>query len=176
VALSFLFIPLMALAVARIQPEKMGNATSIFNLMRNIGGSVGIAIMTTFLARRTQMHQNHLVANVTAGNLKTQTMLRGMQANFYAHGADAVTASRKSLAALYGLVQEHASMLAFVEAFWLMGVVFLLMIPFLPLLQYTKRKPSPPARPPQSEKLLRRTELRQPAQQESEEEHHLVLR
>jgi di/tricarboxylate transporter len=102
-------------------------------------------------------------------------MLRGMQANFYAHGADAVTASRKSLAALYGLVQEHASMLAFVEAFWLMGVVFLLMIPFLPLLQYTKRKPPQPAQPPQSEKLLRRTELPQPAQPEPEEEHHLVL-
>jgi MFS transporter, DHA2 family, multidrug resistance protein len=175
VALSFLFIPLMALAMARIQPEKMGNATSIFNLMRNIGGSVGIAIMTTFLARRTQIHQNHLVANVTAGNLKTLMMLRGMQANFYAHGADAVTASRKSLAALYGLVQEHASMLAFVEAFWLMGVVFLLMIPFLPLLQYTKRKPPQPAQPPQSEKLLRRTELPQSARQEPEEEHHLVL-
>jgi DHA2 family multidrug resistance protein len=174
VALSFLFIPLMTLAMARIQPEKMGNATSIFNLMRNIGGSVGIAIMTTFLARRTQMHQNHLVANVTAGDLKTRMMLRGMQANFYAHGADAVTASRKSLAALYGLVQEHASMMAFVEAFWLMGVVFLLMIPFLPMLQYTKRKPPQPE-PSRPEKLLRRTELPEPAQQEPEEEHHLVL-
>jgi DHA2 family multidrug resistance protein len=174
VALSFLFIPLMTLAMARIQPEKMGNATSIFNLMRNIGGSVGIAIMTTFLARRTQMHQNHLVANVTAGDLKTRMMLRGMQANFYAHGADAVTASRKSLAALYGLVQEHASMMAFVEAFWLMGVVFLLMIPFLPILQYTKRKPPQPE-PPRPEKLLRRTEIPEPPQQEPEEEHHLVL-
>ena len=48
-------------------PEKMGNATSIFNLMRNIGGSVGIAIMTTFLARRTQIHQSHLVAKITPG-------------------------------------------------------------------------------------------------------------
>ncbi|MGA7444283.1 MAG: DHA2 family efflux MFS transporter permease subunit, partial [Candidatus Sulfotelmatobacter sp.] len=60
-ALSFLFIPLMALSMAGIPKEKIGNATSIFNLMRNIGGSVGIAIMTTFLARRTQMHQNMLV-------------------------------------------------------------------------------------------------------------------
>ena len=58
--------------------------------MRNIGGSVGIAIMTTFLARRAQLHQNHLVANVTAGNAKTLMLLRGMQANFYTHGADAV--------------------------------------------------------------------------------------
>ena len=119
--------------------------------------------------------QNHLVANVTPGNLKTLMMLRGMQANFYAHGADAVTASRKSLAALNGLVQEHASMLAFVEAFWLMGVVFLLMIPFLPLLQYTKRQPPQLAQAPLSEKLLRRTELPQSARQEPEEEHHLVL-
>ena len=61
-----------------------------------------------------------------------------MRANFIAHGVDAVTASRKALAALYGMVQQHAAMLAFVEAFWLMGVVFLLMLPFLPLLQYVK--------------------------------------
>jgi DHA2 family multidrug resistance protein len=138
VALAFLFIPLMSLAMSHITPEKMGNATSIFNLMRNIGGSIGIAIMTTFLARRTQMHQNHLVAKITAGNIKTLQYLQGLRANFYAHGTDAVTASHKALAALYGMVQQHAGMLAFVEAFWLMGVVFLTMLPFLPLLQYSK--------------------------------------
>ena len=95
VALSFLFIPLMTLSMARIAKEKMGNATSLFNLMRNIGGSCGIAIMTTFLARRTQMHQNRLVANVTAGDPKTRDMLQGMQAWFQAHGADNYTASRQ---------------------------------------------------------------------------------
>ena len=77
VALSFLFIPLMSLAMSHISPEKMGNATSIFNLMRNIGGSVGIALMTTFLARRAQVHQNHLVANVTAGSSQTANCCRG---------------------------------------------------------------------------------------------------
>ncbi len=178
VALSFLFIPLMALAMAKIQPEKMGNATSIFNLMRNIGGSVGIAIMTTFLSRRTQMHQNHLVANVTAGNLQALRMLRGMQANFYGHGADAVTASKKSIAAMYGLVQQHAAMLAFVEAFWVMGVVFLLMIPFLPLLQYVKHKrPAAPAPVSESRELTSGPRLPQEAEEEvPEEEPHLVLR
>ena len=142
VALSFLFIPLMTLAMARIPPEKMGNATSIFNLMRNIGGSVGIAIMTTFLARRTQLHQNHLVANVRAGDSQTLRYLQGLRTHFNEQGADSVTAARKALGALYGMVQQHAAMLAFVEAFWVMGVVFLLMIPFLPLLQYTKPVPS----------------------------------
>jgi DHA2 family multidrug resistance protein len=82
VALSLLFIPLMSLAVSRISPEKMGNATSIFNLMRNIGGSVGIALMTTFLARRAQVHQNHRVANITAGCLQTNRLMQGLRAIF----------------------------------------------------------------------------------------------
>jgi len=146
--------------------------------MRNIGGSVGIAIMATFLARRTQLHQNHLVANVTAGDSKTLMILRGMQATFYTRGADAVTASRKSLAAIYGLVQQQASMLAFVEAFWVMGVVFLLMIPFLPLLQHSKRKRPQPAPTPRSEKVLFRAEQPKPPEyaeeQAPEEDHHLI--
>jgi hypothetical protein len=94
--------------------------------------------MTTLLARRSQLHQNHLVAKVTAGNPQTLRLLQGMRANFVAHGADGVTASRKALGAVYGMVQQHAAMLAFVEALFVMGVVFLLMLLFLPLLQYSK--------------------------------------
>lgn len=175
VALSFLFIPLMALAMARIQPEKMGNATSIFNLMRNIGGSVGIAIMTTFLARRSQMHQNHLIANVRPGSIMTLRMLQGTRSNFYTHGADATTASRKGLAAVYGLVQQHASMLAFVEAFWIMAVVFLLMIPLIPLLQYSRPKP---VSGEEGQVPIKRLSDLSPAElpkSEEQEEPHLVL-
>jgi len=152
VALSFLFIPLMALSMAGIPKEKMGNATSIFNLMRNIGGSFGIASMTTFLARRSQMHQNHLIANISPGNLSTRTTLQGMQAWFYSKGADSYTASRKALAAMYGMVQQHASMLSFVEAFWIMGVIFLLMLPFVLLLRNPRSKVNSP---PQTAPKLR---------------------
>lgn len=95
--------------------------------------------MTTFLARRTQLHQNHLVANVRAGDMETLALLKGLHAHFVATGTDAVTASQKALAAVYGMVQRHAGMLAFVEAFWVMGVLFLAMLPFLLLLQYSKR-------------------------------------
>ena len=150
-ALSFLFIPLMALSMAGIPKEKIGNATSIFNLMRNIGGSVGIAIMTTFLARRTQMHQNMLVGNITASSLKTGAMLHGMQGWFHTNGVDQYVASRRAWATLYGLVQRHAYMLSFVEAFWVMGVMFLAMLPFILLLRNPRTKPQlkgplPPAR------------------------------
>ena len=176
VALSFLFIPLMSLAMASIRPERMGNATSIFNLMRNIGGSVGIAIMTTFLARRSQVHHNHLVTNITAGDPETYRLLQGMKAGFIAHGADAVTASRKAWAATYGIVQEHAAMLAFVEAFWVMGVVFLLMLPFLPLLQYRPHKRSPAAAPGPPQALQQpQTAERAGEQEEYDQEPHLMV-
>jgi len=141
VALALLFIPLMALSMSSIPKEKMGNATSIFNLMRNIGGSFGIALMTTFLARRSQFHQSRLVGNINPGNLKMRTMIAGMQAWFQSHGVDGVDAHRKALAAVYGLVQQHAAMLAFVEAFWVMAVMFFALLPFLLLLRYHKARP-----------------------------------
>jgi DHA2 family multidrug resistance protein len=141
VALSFLFIPLMAASMSRIAKEKMGNATSIFNLMRNIGGSTGIAVMTTFLARRNQVHHHHLIANITPGDVHTREMLEGMRVWFFTHGADNYTASRKALAALYGLVRRHAAMLSFVEAFWVMGVLFLIMLPFVALLRNPRAIP-----------------------------------
>jgi MFS transporter, DHA2 family, multidrug resistance protein len=147
VALSFLFIPLMAASMSRIPKEKMGNATSIFNLMRNIGGSFGIAVMTTLLARRNQVHHNHLVANITPGDLRTRQMLEGMRAWFFTHGADNYTATRRTLAALYGLVQRQAAMLSFVEAFWVMAVLFLIMLPFVALLRNPRAKPKDRQRP-----------------------------
>jgi len=163
VALSFLFIPLMTISMAGIPKEKMGNATSIFNLMRNIGGSVGIAIMTTFLARRTQVHQNVLVGNITSGNLKTRQMLQGMQGWFHANGVDQYVASRRAWAALYGMVQRQASMLSFVEAFWVMGVMFLVMLPFILLLRNPRAKPPRQAPPPAAGQL---SEVHEESQEE----------
>ncbi len=66
-AMACMFIPLSTAAMSHVAREKMGNATSIFNLMRNIGGSVGIAVMTTLLARRQQFHQNRLVEHIRPG-------------------------------------------------------------------------------------------------------------
>ena len=151
-ALSFLFVPLMTLTMSGIAKEKMGNATSIFNLMRNIGGSFGVAIMTTFLARRAQFHQSRLVEHITPSSPAVWRMLHSAQAMFQAKGFDRFDSYRKALASLYGMVQAQASMLSFVEAFWIMGVVFLLMLPFLFLLRYSKPVPAEPpaaeAKPP----------------------------
>jgi DHA2 family multidrug resistance protein len=131
VALACMMIPLAAVSFSRITKEKMGNATSIFNLMRNIGGSFGIALMTTFLARRNQFHHNRLIENVAGGDTGTHLMIEGMKAWFISRGADAYTATQQAYAGVYGMLQRHAAMLSFVEAFWVMAVMFVAMIPLI---------------------------------------------
>ncbi|HVN19779.1 MAG TPA: MFS transporter, partial [Dongiaceae bacterium] len=130
-AMAFLFIPLMATSMSGIPREKMGNATSIYNLMRNIGGSFGIASMTTFLARRSQVHQDQLVAHITPYDPTLRNMMQGMRSWFMAHGSNSVEATQKTMGAIYGMVQQQAALLSFVEAFWLMGVIFLAMLPLV---------------------------------------------
>jgi len=174
VALSFLFIPIMAAGVSHISKEKMGNATSIFNLMRNIGGSFGIALMTTFLTRRNQFHQNHLVSNITIYDSETRQMLQGMVAWFQFQGADAYTASQRALAALYGLVQRHAAMLSFVEAFWIMGVLFLAMVPFVVFLRKPLRQVAPQPSKAVTEKAGGPADLRGTEREPVEEPEPLV--
>jgi DHA2 family multidrug resistance protein len=173
IALALLFIPLMALSMSSIPKEKMGNATSIFNLMRNIGGSFGIALMTTFLTRRAQFHQSNLVTNVSAGDLQAQRMITGLQTWFYAHGIDRYDAHRRALAAVYGLVQQHAAMLAFVEAFWVMTIMFICLLPLLLLLRY--RPPSAGAGKPSEALEGRETLAEARPQKELEEDLELVL-
>jgi DHA2 family multidrug resistance protein len=107
--------------------------------MRNIGGSFGIATMTTFLARRNQLHHNQLISHITPFDVRAQMALHGMQSWFQTHGSNSVDAGRKALGAIYGMVQQQAAMLSFVEAFWVMGVVFLSMAPLLLLLRNVRK-------------------------------------
>ena len=163
-AMAFLFIPLMATSMSGIPREKMGNATSIYNLMRNIGGSFGIATMTTFLSRRSQVHQNQLVSHITTYDHPAGIMMHGMKAWFMAHGSSAVDATKKSMGAMYGLVQQQAALLSFVEAFWIMGVIFLAMLPLVVLLR-NARDLHPHRKEPATPGTARQTE---PAHQEHE--------
>src|ERR1700730_4022321 len=108
VGMSLLFVPLTTVSMDPIPRERMGNATSLFNLMRNIGGSVGIATTGTMLARNTQATTAILGANVTAYDHASQSMLMQMRAAFIASGSDPVTAGNRANAAVFGLVQRQA--------------------------------------------------------------------
>src|SRR5579885_384916 len=87
-SLALLFVPLTTATMDPIRKEELGNATSIFNLMRNIGGSVGIACGTTFLFRRQQFHTNLLGANITPYSPAARPVLNGLHGAFIAQGQD----------------------------------------------------------------------------------------
>jgi DHA2 family multidrug resistance protein len=138
VGMSLLFVPLTTVSMDPIPREQMGNATSLFNLMRNIGGSVGIAMTGTMLARNSQSTTAMLGRNVTPYDPASQTMFAQMKAGFMAAGADAVTATNRAYAAMFGLVQRQATMVSFVEIFQLLGILFVALVPLVLLMQRPK--------------------------------------
>ena len=141
--LALLFVPLTTVSMATIPPERMGYATSMFNLMRNIGGSVGIAMTATILQRQRQTVSAHLGENISLYDPTTQSLLTQITNGFIAAGTDAVTAAQRAYAVLNGMLFRQASMVSFVMLFRLLGVVFLLMIPLV----FIMRRPKSSSRP-----------------------------
>jgi DHA2 family multidrug resistance protein len=130
-ALAMLFVPLTTATMDPIPKEEMGNATSMFNLMRNLGGGFGIAAATTFLFRRTQFHTHQLGEHVTALSLPAREFLRNTQGALTMRGSSPTSAEGQAYGALWRTVQRQASMLAFIDTFRAMAIVFLLVLPFL---------------------------------------------
>jgi DHA2 family multidrug resistance protein len=139
--MALLFVPLTTVAMDAIPRERMGNATSLFNLMRNIGGSIGIAMTGTMLVRDRQTTTSMLGSHVSAYDAGSQAMFAQMRAAFMAAGADVTTATTRAYAALFGIVQRQASMVAFVGIFQFLGMLFLLLIPLVLLMRRPKRGP-----------------------------------
>src|SRR5437660_6086559 len=138
-ALGLVFVPLTTVTNDPIPKERMGTATSIFNLMRNIGASIGISMVETIKYRQQQAHNQALVKYVNAANMQAQQMIAHLRAGFMASGSDAATASKKAYAALWGLLQQQASMLSYNDVFLLLAIMFLSMFPFILIM----RKPKP---------------------------------
>jgi DHA2 family multidrug resistance protein len=143
--MAMLFVPLTTITMDPIRPEDMGNATSLFNLMRNIGGSVGIAVATTLIARSSQMFTNTLGRYVNPYNPPAQAMLERMREYFIARGADPATATREAYAAVSGMVQQQATLLSFLNEFKFFGVVFLVMLPLVLIMKRPARAGGPVA-------------------------------
>jgi DHA2 family multidrug resistance protein len=135
VGLAMLFVPLNTVTLMPIPKEEMGNATGMLNLMRNIGGSVGIAVAATLIARYNQFYQNVLVEHVTPFNPVAQQRLNMLTEGIMQRGMDGTSAGHAALGVLYGVVQRQAGMLAYNRIFWIVGIAFLSVIPFLLLLR-----------------------------------------
>jgi DHA2 family multidrug resistance protein len=141
--MALLFVPLTTVSMATIAPQRMGYATSLFNLMRNIGGGVGIALTGTMLARTRQSNSALLGEHVSAFDPTTTSVLEQLKAGFMAGGSDIVSATNQAYVALYGMIQRQASMVAFVNIFRLLGFLFLVLIPLVMIMRRPKGSGGP---------------------------------
>ena len=139
--LAFLFIPINVAAFAYVPREKTNMGTGIINLARNIGASVGIATVTTMLQRRGQFHQAQLIGRVNDYSAAYHNMMSSMQAKMIAAGSTATHATAQAHAMIYNMVQRQAAMMAFLDSFKMLGIVFFAVIPVLLLM----KKPRVPA-------------------------------
>jgi len=121
--LAFLFVPTSQLAYSYLAKDKNNKASSMTNLFRNQGGSFGIAFVTTVLARRAQFHQSVLATHITSTNRVFASTLASITHGFAAHGYSAPDAAAKAMAQVSAVVEQQASSLAFLDCFWLLGIV-----------------------------------------------------
>jgi DHA2 family multidrug resistance protein len=128
------FAPLSAVATAGIEAENAGSASALFNMMRNLGGAIGIAVLQTFLSKREQYHSNVVTQSVSMFEQATRTRIQSLTQYFVNHGVlDLADASHRAVVAIGLIVQKQAFVLAFSDTFYLLGVtlIFALMATLL---------------------------------------------
>ena len=126
-----LFVPVSQLAYSFLPKNKNNKASSLTNLFRNQGGSVGIAFVTTFLARRTQYHHSVLVAHATPFEQHYRETLGALSQYFVTHGFTTPDAALHANAQLARIIQQQASFLGFLDCFWLLGCACLIGAPLV---------------------------------------------
>ncbi len=133
--LAFLFVPITSGAYVGLPQSKNNTAAALINLARNLGGSVGIAVLVAQLERRTQEHRARLVEHVSMSNDIYRAKIEMLQAQFVAHGASAAEALRQAQAVIADQVQQQAQLLAYGDNFRALAVLFVLLIPCLVFLR-----------------------------------------
>src|SRR6202047_3030640 len=136
--MAFLFVPINTAAYAFLPREKNNAASGLMNLARNIGGSGGISVVTTLLDRRTQAHTTDLVSHISASNPAFRSTLQGATRAMQAHGASAAHATQQAYALVQSTVQRQATMLAYIDCFWFLGVAIMAMIPMVFLMKKSR--------------------------------------
>jgi DHA2 family multidrug resistance protein len=141
IAISFIFVPLTTTTMSQLRQQQIGNATGIFNLMRNLGGSIGIAFVTTMLARGAQVHQALMVGHLTPTDPVFNQRLAAAHALLVRH-TDPVRAMSQAYSLIYNTLDRQAHLWAFVDNFRLFGLLALAGIPLIFLFKRIKRAPA----------------------------------
>src|SRR2546423_1088962 len=143
-AMGFVFVPLTTAAMGTLSNEQMGNASGVFNLMRNTGGSIGIAAVTTMLARGAQTHQAQLMSHLTPYDPVFQQRFQQIQHGLAAQSGSAV-ATQQAYGSIYGTVAKQATVLSYIDNFRLLAFLCVLCIPATLLFKRIRARKGPVA-------------------------------
>jgi len=138
VGMAFLFVPINTAAYAFLPRDKNNAASGLMNLARNMGGSVGISVVTTMLDRRAQVHLTDLSRHLSASSPELQSRLKALGLMVQAHGGGPPGFSPVPYALIQGAVQRQAAMLSYIDCFWFLGVAIMLMVPAVFLMKKSK--------------------------------------
>jgi len=127
VGLGFLFVPITIAAYVGVPAEKSNMVSGLINFMRNIGSSVGTSVVTTMIVRRSQFHQTILVGNTTLQNPTFLERVNALSSTLTHSGLGPVEAQTLAHGRLYQEAQRQATTLAYIDTFWILGVVSAIM-------------------------------------------------
>ncbi|MDA3919063.1 MAG: DHA2 family efflux MFS transporter permease subunit [Salinisphaera sp.] len=142
--LAFIFIPVTSISYVGVPPDKTDQISALVNLTRNIGGSVGISLVTTGLARRGQYHQNVLVSSITPYDHQTQSVLASLTQHFQQMGASLESARHQAEATIAHLVAQQAQLMSFLDDYWILGLIIACMVPLALLMSSGKEDDNEP--------------------------------
>lgn len=148
VGFAFLFVPLTTAALSNVPRTLLSDATGLNSLLRQIGGSIGLAAFATLLSRNAALARHSVVAHLVPGRPELLERLAQLQGHFTSHGYDASSARQAAIQALAGTATQQSMVVAFEQVFHLAGIVFLAVLPLLLLLKVNR---AGPARPPHVE-------------------------
>lgn len=129
IGLPFLFLPVTTASYDGVPPDKTNQASALINVARNIGGSMGVALAQTVLAQRQQFHQSRLIEHAAPSDLGYQQTIDTMTRFFQAHGSNASDAASQAVAWVGRTLQQQVDFLAYIDVFWTLAIVAVLMIP-----------------------------------------------
>jgi len=140
VAMGMLFIPITTLALSTLKGREIGDGAAFTGMMRQLGGSFGVALVTTFMSRRNVLHQTTLVNHLDKFDPDVQNRIIAMKAGFMSKGFPANLAEQKAYAALQGTVMKQAAVLSYMDVFLYLTIMFLICIPFVMMVKGNRGK------------------------------------
>jgi DHA2 family multidrug resistance protein len=127
--LPFLFVPITTVAYSELRPESTGQASSLINVARNLGGSIGVSIANTGIAQRSQFHQSRLVESIVPSSVNYQHALERLTEIFVGQGSSQVTAQRQAIGWIGQTISGQSALLSYIDVFWGFSMFALLMVP-----------------------------------------------